>query len=69
MQDFTTGSILRKLLIFSIPMIIGALFQQLYGIVDAVVVGRFLGGGALAAVGISMIMFFLASLHSIIRIL
>ena len=58
MQDFTTGSILRKLLIFSIPMIIGALFQQLYGIVDAVVVGRFLGGGALAAVGISMSTFF-----------
>ena len=58
MQDFTTGSILGKLLMFSIPMIIGALFQQLYGIVDAVVVGRFLGGGALAAVGISMSTFF-----------
>ena len=61
MQDFTTGSILRKLLMFSIPMIIGALFQQLYGIVDAVVVGRFLGGGALAAVGISMSTFFFIS--------
>ena len=58
MQDFTTGSILRKLLLFSVPMIIGALFQQLYGIVDAVVVGRFLGGGALAAIGISMGTFF-----------
>ena len=43
---------------FSIPMIIGALFQQLYGIVDAIVVGRFLGGGQLAAVGISMSTFF-----------
>ena len=58
MQDFTTGSILRKLLMFSIPMIVGALFQQLYGIVDAIVVGRFLGGGALAAVGVSMWTFF-----------
>ena len=61
MLDFTTGGILRKLLMFSIPMIIGALFQQLYGIVDAVVVGRFLGGGALAAVGISMSTFFFIS--------
>ena len=57
MQDFTSGSILKKLLVFTLPMLIGALFQQMYGIVDAVVVGRFLGGGALAAVGISMTAF------------
>ena len=54
MKDFTTGSISKPLIAFAAPMIIGNLFQQLYSIVDAIIVGRFVGGGALAAVGISM---------------
>jgi len=54
MKDFTEGSISKPLLAFATPMIIGNLFQQLYSIVDAIIVGRFVGGGALAAVGISM---------------
>ena len=47
----TKGSPLRLLLAFSIPLFIGNLFQQLYSMVDTVVVGRFVGVDALAAVG------------------
>ena len=54
MKDFTEGKISKPLIAFAAPMIIGNLFQQLYSIVDAIVVGRYVGGGALAAVGISM---------------
>ena len=49
--DMTEGSIGKQLLEFSIPMMIGLLFQQLYNTVDAIVVGRFVGKEALAAVG------------------
>jgi len=62
MRDFTQGSISKPLISFAAPMIIGNLFQQLYSIVDAIIVGRFVGGGALAAVGISMgVVIFLTS--------
>lgn len=44
---------LKALLIFALPMIIGNLFQQFYTMVDSVVVGRFVGEQALAAVGAS----------------
>ena len=54
MKDFTGGNIAKQIVVFAIPMLIGSLFQQMYGIADAVMVGRFLGGGALAAVGVSM---------------
>lgn len=54
MQDFTRGNITRQIIIFSVPMLIGNLFQQLYSMVDAIVVGRFVGGNALAAVGVAM---------------
>lgn len=47
----TSGSIGRKMLYFSVPLILGNLFQQLYNLVDSVVVGRFVGDNALAAVG------------------
>ncbi|MDY3285611.1 MAG: MATE family efflux transporter [Eubacteriales bacterium] len=49
--DMTQGVIWKQLLQFSIPMAIGLLFQQLYNTVDTVVVGRFVGKEALAAVG------------------
>jgi putative MATE family efflux protein len=54
MKDFTSGKISKPLMAFAVPMLLGNLFQQLYNIVDAVVVGRFVSGGALAAVGVSM---------------
>ena len=49
--DMTQGVIWKQLLRFSVPMAIGLVFQQLYNTVDTVVVGRFVGKEALAAVG------------------
>ncbi len=50
-HDMTTGSPLRHLVLFSIPLLIGNVFQQLYNIADTVIVGRTIGVNALAAVG------------------
>lgn len=49
--NMTEGSPVRLLISFSIPMLLGNLFQQLYNIVDSVVVGRLVGADALAAIG------------------
>lgn len=49
----TEGSIWKKILYFSIPLILGNLFQQLYNTVDSIIVGNYLGSKALAAVGSS----------------
>lgn len=50
-QDLTSGPIGRKLIMFSIPMILGNLLQQVYNIADTLIVGKVLGTEALAAVG------------------
>ena len=50
-RDMTSGSPMRLILGFAVPMLLGILFQQLYSMVDTVMVGRFLGADALAAVG------------------
>ena len=49
--SMTEGSPAKLLLKFTLPMLIGNLFQQFYNMVDSVVVGRFVGSNALAAVG------------------
>ncbi|MBQ7797082.1 MAG: MATE family efflux transporter [Lachnospiraceae bacterium] len=49
--DMTQGSIVKLLIAFSIPLLLGNLFQQLYNTVDSLVVGNFVGKEALAAVG------------------
>lgn len=49
----TEGVIWKQMVIFSVPLLIGNLFQQLYNTVDSIVVGRFIGREALAAVGSS----------------
>lgn len=49
--DLTQGSPLKQILIFSLPLVAGTLFQQLYSFADAVMVGRLIGTKALAAVG------------------
>ncbi|MDO4324565.1 MAG: MATE family efflux transporter [bacterium] len=49
----TEGVIWKQLILFSIPLLIGNLFQQLYNTVDSIVVGNFIGSEALAAVGSS----------------
>lgn len=48
-----SGNPAKELIIFAIPMILGNLFQQFYNIADSVIVGKFLGPDALAAVGAS----------------
>ena len=53
MKDFSSGNEARLIFNFTVPMLLGNLFQQLYNIVDTVIVGKFLGKGALAAVGAS----------------
>ena len=50
-NDMTKGSPLRIFILFSIPLLIGNVFQQLYSMVDTIIVGRFVGVDALAAVG------------------
>lgn len=58
----TEGSILTKLLVFSVPMIAGNMLQQVYNIVDTLIVGRVLGAAALASVGsVYTLMIFLTS--------
>ena len=49
----TEGVIWKELLLFSVPLLLGNLFQQLYNAVDSVVVGNYIGAQALAAVGSS----------------
>ena len=62
-HDLTKGSISRSLLLFSLPMMAGNLLQQFYNVADTLVVGRVLGGNALAAVGSSYtLMTFLTSI-------
>lgn len=50
-RDMTVGNPVKLIISFSIPLLIGNLFQQLYSMVDAVIVGQFIGVDALAAVG------------------
>ena len=68
-SDMTQGSIWRQLIEFSLPMMIGLIFQQLYNTVDTIVVGQFVGKEALAAVGttssiINMLVGFAAGLST-----
>lgn len=51
MRDMTSGSPMRLILGFLIPMLLGLLFQQLYSMMDTVIVGKYLGVKALASVG------------------
>ena len=50
-KDMTTGSPMKLVLSFAIPLMFGNLFQQMYSMVDTIIVGRFVGTRALAAVG------------------
>ena len=50
-RDMTQGTIWKHIVLFSIPLLIGNFFQQLYNTVDSVVVGNFVSSQALAAVG------------------
>ena len=50
-KDMTKGSPLPVILQFTLPLIIGNIFQQLYNMADTIIVGRYVGADALAAVG------------------
>lgn len=58
-MDLTTGHPLKQILLFSIPLVFGTIFQQLYSFADTVIVGRCLGTDALAAVGATSSLHFL----------
>ena len=61
--DLTEGKIVHKLLRFAFPIMVGNLLQQLYNVVDTLIVGRYLGENALAAVGSAYtLMVFLTSI-------
>ncbi len=57
--DMTVGSPTRHILVFALPALIGNIFQQIYNIADSIIVGRFVGPDALAAVGSSASITFL----------
>lgn len=59
MMDMTKGKPWKLILFFSIPLLIGNIFQQLYSMVDTIIVGRFVSVEALAAVGSTGAMSFL----------
>ena len=62
-RDMTEGSIIKQLLLFAVPLMLGNIFQMLYNTVDSIVVGNFVSKQALAAVGsttmiVNIIVFF-----------
>lgn len=58
-MDLTQGRPIKEILIFSLPLVMGTLFQQRYSFVDTVRVGRLIGEDALAAVGTTYSLSFL----------
>ncbi|WP_294500597.1 MATE family efflux transporter [uncultured Gemmiger sp.] len=50
-RDLTSGNPLKVILLFALPLVLGNLFQQFYSLADTIIVGRFVGVNALAAVG------------------
>ena len=58
-MDLTKGRPIRQILLFSLPLVAGTLFQQLYSFVDTIMVGRLIGEDALAAVGTTYSLHFL----------
>ena len=62
-HSMTHGSIVKAVVLFSLPLMLGNVFQMLYNTVDSIVVGNFVGTEALAAVGsttmiVNMMVFF-----------
>lgn len=57
-KDMTTGTALKLILLFSLPILLGNVFQQFYQLADIFIVGRLLGENALAAVGASAPIYF-----------
>lgn len=58
-KDMTRGNVFKLILGFSIPLLLGMLFQQFYSMVDTIIVGKYLGVNALAAVGATGSIYFM----------
>ena len=50
-KDLTSGTPLKVILLFTLPLVLGNLFQQFYALADTIIVGRYCGVSALASVG------------------
>jgi putative MATE family efflux protein len=59
MKDLTTGRVGKLIFQFAVPMLLGNVFQQLYSIIDSIIVGKYIGKEALAAVGASFPIIFI----------
>lgn len=59
MQDLTEGSVAKKIILFTIPLVLGSLFQLLYNFTDSVIVGQLLGVKELAGMGATGSLYFL----------
>ena len=61
-KDMTVGSPFKTIIYFSVPMLIGGIFQQFYGVADTIIIGKFVGSRALASIGAttSTMFFFLS---------
>lgn len=57
--NMTTGSPVKHILIFSVPLILGNIFQQFYNLADSIIVGKFINAEALAAIGVTSSITFL----------
>ncbi len=63
MRDLSQGPVARQIIIFALPMLVGNVFQQMYNIVDTIIIGQYIGTDALAAAGASFpVIFVLVSL-------
>ena len=52
--DMTEGTPWKRIVLFTVPMLLGNIAQQLYSTVDSIIVGKYVGDNALAAVGSAM---------------
>ena len=73
-HDMTSGNITRQIFLFSLPIVMGNIFQQLYNTADAIIVGQMIGKNAFAAVSVanpimSVVLFFLVGLSMGVGIL
>lgn len=59
MKDLTVGNEAKLIFSFALPMVLGNLFQQLFSVVDRIIVGRFISDEALAAIGASFPIFYM----------
>ena len=50
-KDMTSGNLAKKIILFSLPVMLGSIFQLLFNTCDLIVVGKFAGDDSLAAVG------------------